>query len=524
MHSLGHQGSRRWLSARGLLLLVLVALLGALAATALKSPVAAQFTAAAYKADPEAVRHAEGLSQAFRQASEMMLPTVVQIETHAKAKPPRRVDRTPGERPFRGGENPFRGTPFEDLFKDFDGRFEFDDDGMSRAPRDGHGSGVIIDRSGVILTNNHVVDGADEVVVRLHDGREFKSTKVRTDKTTDLALVWVDASNLPAARLGDSDRVQIGDWVLAIGQPFGLEATVSAGIISSKGRTLVGVKRTTFLQTDAAINPGNSGGPLVNLSGEVVGLNTAIYSRTGTFNGIGFAVPVNTAKWVADELMKHDGVRRAYLGAGISEITGEMAAKLGVQRRAGVLVNEVMKDSPAEKAGLQDQDIVLEFAGTKVTLPSELQSVVERSPIGKKQPVRILRGGKEMTLQVDPQPLPDKLVASRPSDDDQGDDSREGNSFSAKELGIEVSDMSPQVAKRLGYEGFAGVLISRVQPDRLAYRKGLREGMLVLKVGQTRVTKVEEFEAALKNESLKNGILLQVRTPNGNRFLVLKEL
>jgi serine protease Do len=509
---------RRRVPASGLLLVLVVALVAGLATIALwKAPVIAQ--SGLSRPDNEALRHAEGLSQAFRHAADMMLPTVVQIETHSKPKA--RATRGPRQVPF-GGENPFKGTPFEDMFKDFD-RFQFEEgESPFSQPREGLGSGVIIDRSGVILTNNHVIDGADAVTVRLHDGREFKTTKIRRDKETDLALVWIDASNLPAARLGDSDRAKIGDWVLAIGHPFHLDATVSAGIISSKGRNLNGVRRTTFLQTDAAINPGNSGGPLVNLAGEVVGINTAIFSRTGAFSGIGFAVPVNTVKWVVNELMQRDNVQRAYLGAGIQEITNEMAQRLGVTRRHGVQVAEVHPNSPAEKAGLQDGDIVREFNGVKVTMPSELQQAVERSPTGKKLPVRVHRSGKELTLNVELEPLPEKLATSRPAV--EREDGETAESFKSEELGLELSDMTPQVAKRLGYEGHTGVLISRVEPDSLAHRKGLREGMLVLKVGDKRVGSVAEFEEALKRESVKQGILLQIRTPSGNRFLVLKEL
>jgi serine protease Do len=515
-----YPAGRPWLSARtGLLLAVLALLTGVLTAPLWWSQASAQVGVGTPR---EPQRHAEGLSEAFRQAAEVATPTVVRITSHAKAKPVRR-GRGAETLPFRDGENPFKGTPFEDLFKDH--RFEFED--PRGTPSEGTGSGVVIDRSGVILTNNHVVDGADDVLVRFQDGQEAKATKVRRDSRTDLALVWIDPSKLSgslrAAKFGDSDRLKVGDWVLAVGTPFGLEATVSAGIISAKGRNLSKVTNTSFLQTDAAINPGNSGGPLVNLDGDVVGINSAIFTETGTFAGIGFAVPSNTAKWIVSELMKGDTVQRAWLGVGISEIDPRLAEQVGVKPHEGVLVTEVRPDSPAKKAGLQDGDIILDFAGQRVGTPSELQRAVERAGIGRRHDLRVLRDGKTLTVGIDLEALPEKLATSRVEDEPRDSGSDEKTSTSS-ELGIEVTELTKQAAKRFGYEGHEGVLISRVEPDSIAHREGLRAGMLVTRVANQRVTSVEDFEQATKGASLKKGVLLQVRTPNGARFLVLKEL
>ncbi len=380
----------------------------------------------------------------------------------------------------------------------------------------------------MILTNNHVVDGADDVIVHFQDGQQVKATKVRRDSRTDLALVWIDpakvSGSLPVARLGDSDQLQVGDWVLAIGTPFGLEATVSAGIISAKGRNLGKASNTSFLQTDAAINPGNSGGPLVNLDGEVVGVNTAIFTETGTFAGIGFAVPSNTAKWVVAGLMKGDTVRRAYLGVGIGEIDARLAELKGVKPHQGVLVQEVRPDSPAKKAGLQDGDVILEFAGQRVGTPNELQRVVERSTIGRRHDARILRDGKAMNVSIELEALPEKTAAAAERDDEDASDADGAKSSASSELGVEVTELTGQLAKRYGYDGHAGVLISRVEADSVAQREGLRVGMLISRVGNQAVATVEEFEAAVKGVSLKKGVLVQVRTPTGARFLVLKEL
>ncbi len=530
---------RRWLPWTSLLVVALVALAVLAAAPHWRSEASAQGfrqpasgqTAAQAVPNGTPQRHAEGLSAAFRQASEVATPPVVRITSHAKAKATRRP-RTE-TRPFPGGENPFKGTPFEDFFKDqpdlfknqpFDFRFE---DPRSQ-PRQGTGSGVIIDRSGVILTNNHVVDGADDVIVHFQDGQQAKATKVRRDSRTDLALVWIDpakvSGSLPVAKLGDSDQLQVGDWVLAIGTPFGLEATVSAGIISAKGRNLGKASNTSFLQTDAAINPGNSGGPLVNLDGDVVGINTAIFTETGTFAGIGFAVPSNTAKWVVGELMKGDTVRRAWLGVGISEIDARLAEQLGVKPHEGVLINEVRDGSPAKRAGLQDQDVILEFGGQRVTTPNELQRVVERAGIGKRHEVRIVRGGKRMTVAIELEALPENLAAAVERDDEDSSSDESGKSSTSSELGIEVTELTGPLAKRYGYDGQSGVLVRRVEPDSVAHREGLRAGMLISRVGNQAVTSVEDFEQAMKNVSLKKGVLVQIRTPNGARFLVLKEL
>ena len=281
-----------------------------------------------------------------------------------------RGNQVPGQR----GENPFKGTPFEDFFNDRGGQ-QFNFQGPQSVPRStGVGAGVIIDRSGTILTNNHVVDGATEVMVRLADGREFKATDIKTDPKTDLAVLHIKgAGDLPAAVLGDSDALEIGDWVIAVGNPFNQELTVSAGIISGKGRNLQDRKRTQYLQTDAAINPGNSGGPLVDLDGEVVGINTAIASSSGGFQGVGFAVPINQAKWVVDQLVHGGAVKRAYLGVIVGDIAGDLAEQLGVHRHQGVFVNEVLPDSPAAKAGLQEGDVITEYGGKHVGTPGELQ-------------------------------------------------------------------------------------------------------------------------------------------------------
>jgi len=350
--------------------------------------------------DREAISHAKSLSRAFRAAAKRITPSVVTIQTKTNAKPPR------ADAPQ---ENPFKGTPLEDLYPELERR--------RRQPSSGIGSGVIIDSSGIVLTNNHVIEGADEVIVRLPDGREFKATDVRADSDTDLAVLRIKVKGkLPAAKLGNSDQLEIGDWVIAVGNPFELESTVSAGIISGKGRTLGRIRRAAFLQTDAAINPGNSGGPLVNLDGEIVGINTAIASSSGGYQGIGFAIPVNLAKWVTPQLLKNGRVQRAFLGVSIGDVEAELARRLKVAPYSGVLVRQVFEDTPAAKAGMKEGDLITAFSGVKVRSARELQLVVERAPLKSIQKVSILRDGKPQSVKVTIEPLPNAL-GRQPADE-----------------------------------------------------------------------------------------------------------
>ncbi len=468
-------------------------------------------------ADKEAVAQAQAISRAFRSAVREVMPAVVKVESTVRPQPAER-------RPAPRRPHPFEGTPWEDFFpEEFFDRFE----GLPQMPdqpmRRGVGSGVIVDAEGIILTNSHVVDGADEVLVELADGRQFKATDIRSDLRTDLAVLRIETdSPLPVARLGDSDELEIGDWVVAMGNPFELSHTVSAGIISAKGRTLSGsrrAERAIFLQTDAAINPGNSGGPLVALDGTVVGINTAIASRSGGFQGIGFAIPINLARWVSEQLVEHGTVRRAYLGVSIRPITADLADHVGVPVRGGVLVMEAHRDTPAAKAGLEPGDVILSFAGRPVTTTRELQEVVERSAPGAEQEIEILRDGERMTLTVtlesmaeDFSPQPD--ISRRAPAPEEG--------YSHDELGLEVSEMTAEQAEQLGYTGQKGALITRVARGSPASMAGLSEGQLILRVGQETVTSVAEFEEAMEGVSLENGVLLLVRTPAGNRFVVIR--
>ncbi|MBI2992433.1 MAG: Do family serine endopeptidase, partial [Deltaproteobacteria bacterium] len=261
------------------------------------------------------------------------------------------------------------------------------------------GSGFIIDRDGSILTNNHVVENAQKIVVKLADGQEYEAKVVGRDPKTDIAVIKINAKgNLPVAGLGDSDRLEVGEWVMAIGNPFGLDNTVTSGIVSAKGRQIGQGPYDNFIQTDASINPGNSGGPLINLNGEVVGINTAIFSRTGGNIGIGFAIPTNLVQELLPQLKGNGKVTRGYLGVAIQKVTPEIAESLGMNRARGALVADVSKDGPAEKAGVAVGDVILEFDGREVTGSTDLPILVARTAVNKKVRLKVLRDKKEVTL------------------------------------------------------------------------------------------------------------------------------
>jgi serine protease Do len=475
-------------------------------------------TQAANDKEPPAVAigHANSLSQAFRDTAKKVLPAVVMIQTETKVTQ---------ASPF-GGEgqmnpaNPFGGrSPFEDLFKQNPELKRFFQPNAyhpaaGREVARGLGSGVIIDKSGIILTNNHVVAGGGKITVRLHDGREFLATEVKTDPQTDLAIVRIKANgSLPVAKLGNSDDMEIGDWVLALGQPFGLEGTVTAGIISAKGRGIGITAKENFLQTDAAINPGNSGGPLVDLYGNVIGINTAISSSSGGNQGVGFAVPINLAKWVSAQLVKDGSVHRAQLGVAIQAVTHEIATQLGVDARSGALVSSVLPKSPAEAAGLKSGDVIVEFGGHAISDPRSLQFAVEQAKIGEAQSLVVLRNGKRMELSARLKEAPAVASASQPK-------SEVGSQFQS--FGMGVSDLTADVAEKLGLNDSTGVVITSIASGSVAEAAGLEVGNLISQVARQPVKNVAEFEAAMKEHTPEKGVLLLVHSGEHSRFVVLK--
>lgn len=329
-------------------------------------------------------READLLSSAFEQAAKSAIPAVVTI--HRVFRP------QPEEEKLKADD----GSDLSGQLREF-----FADHSLDAKPTESLASGLVIDSSGLILTNYHVVRGKGEITVELQDGRAFKAADIKSDLRTDLAVIRIDgAGPLSAAVLGDSDRVEIGDWVLAVGNPFGLEATVTAGIISAKGRGLGSSLRDDYIQTDAAINPGNSGGPLVNIRGEVIGISAAIETTNGGYQGVAFAIPINLAKWATAQLIQRGAIRRGYLGVSVQELTSELARKLNTTDTRGLIVADVRADSPAASAGLRVGDVITQFAGHPVPRVGRLGAAVERVAIGSRYDIQIVRDGKPLALQV----------------------------------------------------------------------------------------------------------------------------
>ena len=462
-------------------------------------------------------RDARELSKVFRDVAKRAHNSIVTIVTTGKAQSVR-MNGLDGE-----------DGPFGELFKNQPEFRQFFRQRQQMQPTVPHGmgSGFVIDPRGIIMTNTHVVNGASEVKVRFADGRELIATGIKTDPRTDIAILRVTPAageHFEALPLGNSDQAEVGDWVLAIGSPFGLEMTMTQGIVSAKGRHIDKTEREDFIQTDAAINPGNSGGPLLNLDGEVIGINTAISTRSGGYDGVGFAVPINMAHWVADQLIAKGSVRRAYLGVGIQQVNGTLAAVLHVAPGSGAVVGEVKPNSPAEKAGLKTQDVVLDFNGQKVEGPSDLAGIVERLDVGKNYPMTIMRDGKRMSLPVTVAEMPSHYTTLAQDEAQDGNAEKSGNEpMSFEELGVEVRELTPQLTKELGLKDAKGVVVGTVKAGSPAEEAGLREGMLIESVNKKPVANAEDFKAAMKQASLKDGLIFQIRTARGTTLLGVRK-
>ena len=361
------------------------------------------------------------------------------------------------------------------------------------------GSGFIMDAEGFIITNNHVVEDADQIKVRLADEREFDARIIGRDPKTDLALIKIDGKDLFPLRLGDSDRLEVGSWVLAVGSPFGLEQTVTAGIVSAKGRFIGAGPYDDFIQTDASINPGNSGGPLLNMNGEVIGINTAIVAQG---QGIGFAIPVNLARDIVAQLKDHGNVIRGWMGVGIQDLTPELAEYYGIKNQKGVLVTQVFPDNPADKAGIKPKDVIVAVDGKPVGTGRELSSAVAGLAVGKKVPVRLIREGKELMVKVRIAERKDaEPTASEPGPD-------------PADLGIRATDLTPETARRFGIdEGEKGALVTAIQPGSKAEQSGLRPGDVVKEAA--------ELKAQLGKAKTGDSVQLLVKRGSSG-FVVVK--
>lgn len=428
----------------------------------------------------------------FSDLAEKVRPAVVNIQVVKKVK---NVDfgfPHSLRNPF--GEN----NPFGDFFGPF-----FEGNPHGQFQQNGVGSGFIIDQKGYILTNDHVVKDADKIKVKLADGKEFTGKVIGRDPKTDLALVKIEASqNLQALQLGNSDDLRVGSWVMAIGSPFGLEQTVTAGIVSAKGRVLGSGPYDNFIQTDASINPGNSGGPLVNMKGEVVGINTAIIASG---QGIGFAIPVSTAKAIVPELEEKGHVTRGWLGVGIQEVTPALAKSFDMKEKKGALVSQVFKGGPGEKAGIEQGDVILGFDGKDIAESKDLPRIVASTPVGKTVTVKLLRNGKAVDRQVKVGEMEEKTVAA-------------SKVPSQKSLGMSVQNVTPEIASDLHLNKRSGVVVTRVEPGSPAADAGILTDDVIQEVNRKPVKDVEDFTQKIEKAKDQDSILLFIQRGQNTLF------
>ncbi|WP_018877077.1 MULTISPECIES: DegQ family serine endoprotease [unclassified Thioalkalivibrio] len=449
-------------------------------------------------------------------ASARMLPDFVPLaEEHSPAVVNIATTRE-RENPHRGQMPDFEGTPFEDLFERF-----FGGPGGSgeRAPesfeRNSLGSGFIYTEDGYIITANHVVDGASEVVVHLSDRRVFDAEIVGKDPQSDVALLKIDAEDLPTLKLGSSSDLKVGEWVLAIGSPFGFDHSVTAGIVSAKGRNLPTENYVPFIQTDVAINPGNSGGPLLNLDGEVIGINAQIYSRTGGFMGLSFAVPIEMVEDVVQQLREHGEVTRGWLGVLIQEVTRELADSFGMDKPTGALVARVQADSPAQKAGFETGDVILSFNGIEVPNSSALPPIVGRTPVGTEAEVEVRRGEETRTITVEIERLPDDISAQRGGPQRQTPERTEPQSL----LGMVLEPLEAERAAELDVD--AGVVVREVV-DNPARSAGLRPGDVIVQFGGHAIDSAETLEQQIAEVGDRRTVPVLVYRGDNPTYIALR--
>ena len=399
----------------------------------------------------------------------------------------------------------FRGNPFgeQNPFGDFFGPFSEGNPPSGEYKQQGVGSGFVINQDGYILTNNHVVEDADQIKVKLTNGKEYEGKVVGRDPKTDLALVKIErASDLHPLKLGNSEDLKVGSWVVAIGSPFGLEQTVTAGIVSAKGRVIGSGPYDNFIQTDASINPGNSGGPLVNMRGEVVGINTAIIPNG---QGIGFAIPINTAKEIVPQLEEKGHVTRGWLGVSIQEVTPGLAKSFDLKEKQGALVAQVVSGGPAEKAGIEQGDVILGFDGKEIAESKDLPRIVASTPVGKTVTVKLLRNGKVVDRQVKVGEMEEKVDISKlPS--------------SHKTLGIAVQNLTPEIAKELGVKKDTGIVVTQVEPGSPAADAGIQTGDVIQQVNRKPVKNVEDFVQKVEKATDKDNVLLLIQRGQNSLF------
>ncbi len=396
-----------------------------------------------------------------------------------------------------------------DIFRHFFGdQFDFS---PQQQNKQSFGSGFIISKEGYVLTNNHVVDHADKVIVKLNDRREVEAEVIGTDERTDVALLKIKADNLPVVEIGNPDKLKVGQPVLAIGSPFGFDYSATAGIVSAKSRALPNESYVPFIQTDVAINPGNSGGPLFNADGEVVGINSQIYSRSGGYMGLAFAIPIDVAMDVVDQLKDKGKVSRGYLGVVIQDIDRDLAEAYGLAKPAGALVAKVLPDTPAEKSGLKEGDVIIAFNGQDIGLSSELPQMIGRAKVGKKVPLTLLRDGKKMDIPFE--------VASLP-DDEEEDSPEKAAEPDLNSLGVGLRNLNDQEKTQLKLEG--GVLVLRLADDGAAADAGLRANDVIVRLNNQTIKDTQEFIKIAKKLPANKAVPIMIYRAGQPRILALR--
>ena len=431
---------------------------------------------------------------------------VVNISTTQKSK-----SVIPGHGDLQMPEIP-EDSPFHDFFEKFFGQIPQTPDQQPSVRS--LGSGFIISEDGYVLTSAHVVDNADEIIVRMTDRREMLAKVIGTDKRSDVALLKVNSKGLPYLKPGKPDELKVGEWVLAIGSPFGFENTATAGIISAKGRSLPNENYIPFIQSDVAINPGNSGGPLFNMAGEVVGINAQIYSRSGGYMGLAFSVPIDLAMQVADQLRNGGKVTRGWLGVTIQDVNRELAEALDMEKPFGALVSSILPDSPASKSDLQVQDVIIEYNGKPVRRSSDLPFYVGRTSVGTAAKIKVMRGGKTRMINVTIGQLPDSDMASLDTEEDHSEQTKTGM------LGMIVRDLSKEEKAQLELE--YGVLVEAIEEGSSAANAGIKKGDIILMMNKKKIKNVKSYKSIANAMKKDKSAAVLVRRGKGSQFLVLR--
>ena len=454
--------------------------------------------------------HAEAakeLSKAFSTTAKAAMPAVVSIKVEKAVQ----MNPMGSDGPF-GLNDPF-GQFDEDFLRRFFGGRMPQRQGPQKYVERGQGSGFIISEDGYILTNNHVVGDVDKMTVELQDGRKFTNAKlIGTDPDSEVALIKIEGNNFPVLPMGDSGKIEIGDWVIAIGNPFGLNETVTVGVISAVGRSNVHIAAyEDFIQTDAAINPGNSGGPLINLDGKVIGINTAIVSQSGGYMGIGLAIPINMARAIEEQLKSTGKVSRGYVGVWGQDITSDVAELLGLKESGGVIVAQVEKGSPADKAGLKNHDVILDMNGKKVQSYDAFRNEIATMRPGGAVRLNGLRESKPLELTITLGERPGAAAQAQKTAEERPEQS----------LGLQVQNLTKELADQLGYQPGEGVLVTAVTQGGPAAEEGIQRGDLILSVNRQNVTDVGEFAKAVKQSRKSGKVLLLIKRGDASQFVVL---